>query len=137
MTPGQLEEAQAELHRAKRALEEARLLLGADSLEGAASRLYYAVFHAARAALVIGGRSSKTHSGQISLFVDTYGAAPVLGRLLELRARADYELGTFPESHERIAEDVVDAEAFLQRCADIVDEAATRGADDADPPPDY
>lgn len=137
MTPGQAEEARAELRRAERALKEAGLLLDADSLEGAASRLYYAAFHATRAALVVRGRSAKTHSGQISMFTEIYGAAPVLGRLLDLRARADYEFGDFPVTRERIREYVTDAEAFLHRCAEIVSEAADRGADEPDPPPDY
>jgi uncharacterized protein (UPF0332 family) len=137
VTPGQVEEARAELDRAERALEEARLLLGAGSLEGTTSRMYYAVFHATRAALLIGGRSSRTHSGQISLFIEAHGEAPVLGRLLELRARADYEFGDFPASAEALTQLLGDAESFLRRCTDNVGEAAARGADQPDPPPDY
>lgn len=136
MTPGQAEEARAELGRAERALEEARLLLDVDSVEGAASRLYYAAFHATRAALVVLGRSSKTHSGQISMFTENYGDAPVLGRLLD-RTRADYEFGEFPVTSAGLREHLADAEAFLDRCAEIVSEAVDRGPDEPDPPPDY
>ncbi len=54
--------------RGDEALEEAQLLLRAGDRAGAASRMYYAVFHAARAALILQGRYAKTHSGQITLF---------------------------------------------------------------------
>jgi uncharacterized protein (UPF0332 family) len=137
VTPGQAEEARSELDRAKRALEEARVLLVADSLEGAASRLYYAAFHATRAALIVRGRSTKTHSGQISMFTEVYGTAPILGRLLDLRARADYGFGELPITREGMGEYIIEAEAFLGRCGDIVADAAERGADEPDPPPDY
>lgn len=137
MTPGQAEEARGELGRAERALAEARMLLSANSLEGAASRLYYAVFHAARAALLVQGRSSRTHSGQIALFTETYGPAPLLGRLLDLRARADYELGELVVSRETIAELVEEAGVFIARSTEMVTEVADRGADEPDPPPDH
>ena len=136
MTPGQAEEGTAELRRAERALEEARLLLGADSLEGAVSRLYYATFHAARAALLVRGRSSKTHTGQIAMFTEEHGSAPLLGRLLDLRGRADYELGGLSVSRDSIAELVDEASTFLSRCGEIVAAASGRGADEPDPPPD-
>jgi uncharacterized protein len=137
VTPGQAEEARAELNRADRALEEAHLLLDADSLEGAASRLYYAAFHATRAALIVRGRSAKSHSGQISMFTESYGEARILGRLLDLRARADYEFGEFPVTREGLREYIADAEAFLGRCAEIVAEATNRAPDEPDPSPDY
>lgn len=137
MTPGQAEEARAELDRAERALAEARLLLEADSLEGAASRLYYAAFHATRAALLVLGLSSKTHSGQISMFTENYGDAPILGRLLDLRTRADYEFGEFPVTRAGLSEHLADAEAFLHRCTKIVSDAVTKEPDEPDPPPDY
>jgi uncharacterized protein (UPF0332 family) len=137
VTPGQAEEADAELRRAEEALRAARLLLGADAPESAASRLYYAVFHATRAALLVRGRSSKTHSGQITLFTETFGEAPVLGSLLRLRAQADYELGDFSASRVTIERHAADAEAFVERCGQIVAEAVSRGPDEPDPPADY
>lgn len=136
MTPGEIEEAQAELRRAQRALAEARLLLDAGSLEGAASRLYYSAFHASRAALHVRGLSARTHSGQIALFTETYGPAPLLGRLLDLRARADYELGGSIGEPEAIEQPVAEVEGFLARCTDIVERAAAGGADEPDPPAD-
>jgi uncharacterized protein (UPF0332 family) len=136
VTPGQIEEAQVELHRAEQALAEARLLLEAASLEGSASRLYYSVFHATRAALLVGGLSAKAHSGQIALFTDTYGPAPLLGRLLDLRARADYEFGESIIARETIEQHLPDAERFLARCTKTVEPAAASGPDEPDPPAD-
>lgn len=90
MTPGEAEHAISDVGHADEALREAALLLDAGSTAGAASRLYYAVFHAARAALTVKGASSRTHVGQITLFESTFGAAPILGKLLQLRIAADY-----------------------------------------------
>ncbi|MGI9120030.1 MAG: HEPN domain-containing protein [Acidimicrobiales bacterium] len=56
MTPGQADNAQSNLHMADQALRAARLLLDAGAREDAASRLNYAVFHAAHAALMVRGR---------------------------------------------------------------------------------
>jgi hypothetical protein len=136
VTPGEIEEAQAELRRAERALAEARLLLGAGSLEGAASRLYYSAFHATRAALLVRGISAKTHSGQIARFTETYGPDPLLGRLLDLRARADYEIGESLLASGTIEQHITDVEQLLARCRETVEQAAADGADEPDPPPD-
>lgn len=136
MTPGEVDEAHAELDRARQALDAARLLLDAASTEGAAGRLYYAAFHATRAALLVRGLSAKTHSGQIGLFVETYGATPLLGRLLAVRARADYEVGQSVVTLQMIQGHVEDVERLLARCADIVERAAAPGPDEPDPPPD-
>ncbi len=80
MTDGEAELAAREMRLSQQALGVARLALERDALEDAASRLYYAVFHAARAALIVRALRSKTHAGLIELFVSTFGAAPVLGR---------------------------------------------------------
>lgn len=73
MTPGQRERAESELATAAEALREASALLDLGLSRGAVSRLYYAVFHAARAALVSCGLHAKTHSGQLTRFVATSG----------------------------------------------------------------
>lgn len=77
------------------------MLLDAGDADGACNRAYYAMFDAARAALLISGvmESTRTHSGLISVFslhlVKT-GRVPVeLGKSLnkaeELRLMADYK----------------------------------------------
>lgn len=136
MTPGQSDRAQSELRAADEALEAGRLALGRGLLRDATSRLYYAAFHAARAALTVKGIHAKTHSGLTSLFAETYGSAPILSTLLERRGEADYSFEEFGWSAEQVGRAATDAEAFLDRCRRIVDEALEEGPDEADPPPD-
>jgi len=135
VTPGEGEWAGSELERADAALDEARQLLGSGLLEGAASRLYYAVFHAARASLAVRGLHAKTHSGQITLFERTFEPAPLLGDLFKLRIRADYALQVFSVSRQRLDEELERAAAFIERCRTTVSEALARGADQPNPPP--
>ena len=78
-----------ELDSADQALRAASVLRDGALLRDAVSRLYYAVFHAARAALLVDGRHAKTHSGQLTLFTTTFGPAPTARSLLELRIEAD------------------------------------------------
>jgi len=137
VTPGEEGQARSELTRADRALADARALLAAGAIESAASRLYYASFHAIRAALIVRGFFSKTHKGQIALFTKTFGPAPVLGRLLDLRTRADYGLGEPSVSRAALEPEIAETRALLDHCRSIVDEAAARGAEDPDLPPDY
>jgi len=89
--------------KASRAAVSARLLLDAGDLNGACNRAYYAMFDAARAALIDSGAPvqsevGRTHSGLISAFslhlVKTgqvrieYGKA--LNKVAEIRLIADY-----------------------------------------------
>ena len=60
--------AKASLERAEKALKSAKLLQENGEHEDAASRAYYAMFHAARALLFNKGISAKTHRGTISIF---------------------------------------------------------------------
>lgn len=136
MTPGQGDRAANELRLARQALRSARLLLDAGAREDAASRLYYAVFHGAGAALNVRGRYAKTHSGQITLFTEEHGPAPILGQLLMLRAYADYST-EFKASTEALAELIEEAASFVEHCRALVAHALDAGPDEADPPPDY
>ncbi|MEO8008762.1 MAG: HEPN domain-containing protein [Betaproteobacteria bacterium] len=89
--------------KASRAALSARLLLDAGDVNGACNRAYYAMFDAARAALIESGAPvqsevGRTHSGLISAFslhlVKTaqvpieYGKA--LNKVAEIRLIADY-----------------------------------------------
>lgn len=136
MTPGQAENAQESLRLADQALRAAITLLESEALEDAASRLYFAVFHGATATLTVRGLSSRTHSGQIGLFTQEHGAAPILGRLFELRLRADYPKERFSAGRSEIEGMADDAGAFVERCRKIVSKAVAVGADEPDPPPD-
>ena len=91
------------MDKASRAAASARLLMDAGDVDGACNRAYYAMFDAARAALLWSGSQvsptvAKTHSGLISAFslhlVKT-GRLPValgktLNRAAEIRMIADY-----------------------------------------------
>jgi len=91
------------MDKASRAVASAKLLLEAGDVDGACNRAYYAMFDAARAALLWAGSDvsptvAKTHSGLISAFslhlVKT-GRLPIeigkaLNRAAEIRMIADY-----------------------------------------------
>lgn len=57
------DEIQVNLDRAKSSLQAAQLLIGKDFLDDAASRAYYAAFHAASALLLSENLSFNSHSG--------------------------------------------------------------------------
>lgn len=115
--------------KADRACASARLLLDAGDLDGACNRAYYAMFDAARAALVatnanVVPSSSKTHSGLITAFglrLVKPGLVPKeLGRTLnraeEVRLVADYRDDTV--SPEDVSETVEQAESFVAAIRD-------------------
>ena len=94
---------EALMSKAVRALESARLLLGSGDIDGACNRAYFAMFDAAKAALIelvpdIDPALAKTHSGLISAFslhLVKGGTLPVemgrsLNRAHETRQIADY-----------------------------------------------
>lgn len=136
MSPGERHRATTELDTAATALREATALLDAGFVVGAISRLYYAVFHAARAALLVRGRHTKTHTGQVTQFTATFGLEPLLGELLGLRIVADYQSGEFDRS-EADARALLDRAAeFVERCRGLVAAEVARGVNDPDPPPD-
>ena len=95
-------EAAALLAKADRALAAARLALTVDDTETAVSRLYYAAFYAARAALLPLGESAKTHAGVLTRFRARFehtgrlpaGVARTLAYAFSARVRTDYEAFT-------------------------------------------
>lgn len=110
--------------KARRAAVSARVLLDAGDADGACNRAYYAMFDAARAALLASGAPvepeiARTHSGLISAFslhlVKT-GRVPVeLGKALnkveDLRLVADYKGD--PIENEEAGWAVQQAETFV------------------------
>nr|RNF64922.1 HEPN domain-containing protein [Acidithiobacillus sulfuriphilus] len=114
------------MSKAVRARASARALLDLDDVDGACNRAYYAMFDAARAALLASGAPvqpdiGKTHSGLIAAFglhLVKNGPIPKeLGRLLkraeEIRLVADYKGDSveFDDAREMVeqAEIFVDA----------------------------
>ena len=119
------------------ALTAAEVLLDRDLRRDATSRLYYAAFHAARAALATAGEYAKSHAGQVGMFIRRFGDAPILGQLLDLRGKADYgEPGRFTAATDELRGSLTEARGFVERCRKIVEEAAAAGPDEPDPAPD-
>lgn len=124
MTP----ETEALLDKARTVPAAARRDLADGFGEGAASRAYYAAFHAVRAALSERGLTAKTHSGTHDLFflhVVAGGALPrelsrSLQALYSQRQHVDYDaLASLDAEHAREsteqAEAIIDAiEALLR-----------------------
>jgi uncharacterized protein (UPF0332 family) len=120
--------------RAERALASARLLLDAGDADGACNRVYYAIFDAAKAALlatrapldVVG---TKTHSGLIAAFglqVVKRGLISVdhgraFNRLHELRLIADYR-GDSVEP-DLVSQSLNEGEAFVAAVAALLAES--------------
>lgn len=116
--------------KAIRADTSARLLCEAGDFEGACDRAYYAMFNAARAALLASGANeqeavAKTHGGLISAFslqlVKTQKVPVEYGRLLnkveELRLIADYRGD--PIEQDKAAWAVESAHAFVATIGSI------------------
>jgi uncharacterized protein len=117
---------------ARRSLKSARILLDDDDASGAASRLYFALFSAMRAAIKhqtgIDPRDVKTHHGVFRLFeqhaiatglIDA-ARARIVYRAQELRWGGDYDApGAVAAADVRDA--LEPAKAFIDRCAEIVD----------------
>ncbi len=121
--------AQELFAKAVRAVASAKLLLGAGDVDGACNRAYYAMFDAARAALLASGAPveseiARTHSGLISAFslhlVKTGHVAVEFGRALnrveEIRLIADYKGD--PVDPEQAAWSVNQAIVFVQAMQD-------------------
>ena len=110
------------IERARVAVKDARILLEAGSPQGAISRAYYSMFHAARAALRAIDpelNRAKTHATVLRRFsrhvIVEQRQAAELGRQLrtafELRQFADYDGPDVSMAQARIA--VENAETFL------------------------
>lgn len=111
------------LNKAERCLATAHLVLEAGDTSAACNRAYYAMFNAARAALIAVGQerlsAAKTHSGVISAFgqfVVNAGKidppiAKFLGKDAHLRLVADYE-GT-PITVDEAKDAIREATLFL------------------------
>lgn len=112
MTPGFSEEVAAHLERAQQALEAARTLCEAGLFDDAASRAYYAAFHAASAALMAHGLTFKKHGAIIGAvhkqFIHPGEVSGETGKwltwLFELRSVGDYgEILHVGEDQARLA----------------------------------
>ncbi|MCX7001286.1 MAG: HEPN domain-containing protein [Candidatus Sumerlaeota bacterium] len=116
------EPAIKELNRVRKALLSAKTLLEKDLLEDCVSRAYYAVLHAAKAALSLDGIEPDTHNGVRKMFglllVKTAKVEKEFAKILtaakEDREIGDYEIGIEIEK-ERAEKRVKEAEKFVRR----------------------
>lgn len=124
-----------ELERATVCLSEARALYAADLPYGAASRAYYAVFHAARGLLVSVGIEVETHKGLVSMigehFVRPGRMSSRMGRLVSRMQRdredADYSTGSVFTAEEA-TQMIADADIFLAEARKLVEIGGESGS---------
>ena len=112
-----------ELKKARETYDEIEILVTANRLNGAANRMYYAVFHAVCAFLIHDGIQVNTHKGSHALFSQQYIKTGILPReygqlynqLQTMREESDYncaydvefeELQQRLEPTRRIIEDI-------------------------------
>ena len=120
---------EADLQRAIKAVRAAESLLDNGFPEDAVSRAYYAVLHAARAALMVEGLAARTHTGVRRRFgTDLVQSgsiegewAKVLARAQSARETADYDTATAMDE-ERAADLVDQARRFVARMAEFRDD---------------
>jgi uncharacterized protein len=92
------EEVRLHLEEAHECLAEAELLLASSYLGGAVSRSYYAMFHAATAALLRRDIKRRSHQGVIAAFGQTFAKPGIvdarfhkyLAKAFDLRQESDY-----------------------------------------------
>ena len=112
--------AKYRLEKAKNDLSDAQKSFSEGMFETAANRAYYAIFHAARAVLILDGQDYKRHSGVIAFFRKDYIKTGVLDESLseiiknafELRTESDYS-DFFVISKEEIRKQLEDAAFFV------------------------
>jgi uncharacterized protein (UPF0332 family) len=134
--PDDVGDIQRWLGQAQKELEVARLLFGGGFYSDLFSNVYYAMFYAAKAALLTEDIEVKSHAGAIAefgrVFVTT-GRFPgelsgLLSRRFTQRIDSDYTLD-FRPGREEAEQAIHDAEAFIARARELVDEELTkRGA---------
>jgi uncharacterized protein len=119
--------ARAEIAAARDALRVAEAAIGLGVRRDAMSRTYYAVFHAARALLLLEGVEPKTHAG-VSRMVGEYLVRPgkldahagmVFTRLQAYRQASDYSYAFEIAEADAIAE-LAEARAFVDRATAAV-----------------
>jgi uncharacterized protein (UPF0332 family) len=93
------EEVQRHFEQAAECIEDARVLLDNDRLAAAVTRVYYAMFHAATAALLARGIRRSSHHALLAAFGQNFVKTGELDKRLykdlrgafERRQQADYE----------------------------------------------
>ena len=117
------------LRLAREMLSDAKLMLDRESYRSAVDRSYYAMFHAARAALHNEGVDlPKSHAGLRNLFGQHFLVTDKLnrdlgrwlGQAFRLRQQGDYEVHA-DVGREAVEEGIANAEKFLQIVTDYTE----------------
>ena len=112
--------AKYRLEKAKNDLSDAQKSFSEAMFETAANRAYYAIFHAARAVLILDGQDYRRHAGVISFFRRDYIKTGILDESLseiiknafELRTESDYS-DFFIITKSEIEQQIKDAAFFV------------------------
>ena len=115
------------LEHADECISAAKSLLESGNYKSAANRAYYTVFHAMRAVLAFDKIDMKHHSGIIAEFRRLYikteifsiELSKIISVLSDSRNDSDYD-DFFIVSKEEVAEQIKDAELFLEKIKEYV-----------------
>jgi hypothetical protein len=117
------EEVQRQFEQAAECVEDARVLLENDRLAAAVTRIYYAMFHAATAALLARGIRRRSHRATLAAFGQSFIKTGELDDRLyrdlraafERRQQADYEaiIQVDRQAVTRLREQAID---FVDAC---------------------
>lgn len=110
------------LDKAHTDLSAAIMSFDAGFYDASANRSYYAIFHAARAVLMLNGQDYKKHSGVIAFFNRDYIKTEILERKLgkilrdafEIRTDCDYE-DFYVVAKEDVEQQIKNAEYFITK----------------------
>ena len=110
------------MEKAHMDLNAAKLNYEAGFYDASTNRSYYAIFHAARAVLMLNGQDYKKHSGVIAFFNRDYIKTELLERKLglilhdafEIRTDCDYE-DFYVVAKEDVEKQLESAEYFLSK----------------------
>lgn len=122
------EEIQRHLVQAAECIEDARILLDNDRFAATVARAYYAMFHAATAALLVDDIRRRSHHGLLSVFGEHLVKTGRIDRrffehlreAFERRQQTDYE--PLVDVDRQAAQESLDrAVAFIDACTKLTD----------------
>ncbi|MBE7555139.1 MAG: HEPN domain-containing protein [Anaerolineales bacterium] len=115
-----LKDPQTWLEVAEIKLENARQIFNLGLYDDAISRLYYAMFYAAKAALLIEGLDLRKHSSAVTKFRELFVlTGRVEAEYLRYLERSDYA-PFIPTSHADAKEMLATAETFIAKMKEVV-----------------
>ncbi len=123
--------SEKEFEVAETCLRDAKILSkSGGSLRSLMNRIYYSVFHAAKAVLIQMGFDPKTHRGTIHLFLNEIAkkelcskeSAKLLSKAFKLREDSDYDVLAFLDPKD-VRDSLKFADKFLKEMKEIVKES--------------